>query len=154
MLHMVGMAQKYPVTKPQVLRDAGYATAIGGKWQIDDLRHGDPLKEAGFDEHCMWPGGESDNPPADLRYDDAYLTTNGKPQVHKGEFGPDVVNAFMCDFIRRSAKGDKPFLAYYPMILVHSPFVPTPFREESSRSRVALWERRPGGVGASVDCGK
>lgn len=131
--------RKYP-TWANRLRDAGYATAIGGKWQIDDLRRGDPIREAGFDEHCMWPGGESDNPPADLRYDDAYLTTNGKPQIHKGKFGPDIVNEFMCDFIRRAAKGDKPFLAYYPMILVHSPFVPTPWnRDKAIKEKEALY---------------
>jgi len=31
---------------------------------------------------------------------------------------------FVCDFIKRDR--DKPFFVYYPTVLVHSPFVPTP----------------------------
>ena len=50
----------------RMLRNAGYATAIAGKWQIDDFRvEPDALKEAGFDEWCVWTGGEAGNPPSD-----------------------------------------------------------------------------------------
>jgi arylsulfatase A len=36
------------------------------------------------------------------------------------------VNRFVLDFIEAHASGDKPFFAYYPMMLPHAPFVPTP----------------------------
>ena len=39
MLHMVGMAQKYPVTKPQALRDAGYYTMGIGKMHFNPQRN-------------------------------------------------------------------------------------------------------------------
>jgi arylsulfatase A len=41
-----------------------------------------------------------------------------------GEYGPDVVSDYACDFMQRNR--DKPFLVYYPMILTHCPFDPTP----------------------------
>ncbi len=40
------------------------------------------------------------------------------------EYGPDIFVNFVLDFIER--KKDKPIFVYYPMVLVHDPFVPTP----------------------------
>ncbi|UCG28161.1 MAG: sulfatase-like hydrolase/transferase, partial [Bacteroidales bacterium] len=44
--------------------------------------------------------------------------------------GPDIFCDFILDFIGR--KEDRPFFIYYPMVLVHDPFVPTPDSEEWS----------------------
>ena len=41
-----------------------------------------------------------------------------------GRYGPDLFADFVCAFIRRHR--DEPFFCYYPMVLVHDPFVPTP----------------------------
>ena len=114
----------------RVVKKAGYATAIGGKWQINDFRkYPDALKRHGFDEHCVWTGYETGNaPPSDKRYWDGYLMTNGKRKVHP--HGSEAVNDFLIDFIRRNK--DRPFLAYYPMMLVHGPFLPTPLNKANA----------------------
>ncbi|GMV95775.1 MAG: sulfatase [Phycisphaerae bacterium] len=113
------------ITFARVLREAGYATAVAGKWQMNDFRtHPDALARHGFDEHCVWPGVESDNPPAAERYFDAYVQTNGRRETRQGEFGPDVFTGFLIDFMTR--KKDGPFLAYYAMVLTHTPFTHTP----------------------------
>ena len=45
----------------RVMKSAGYKTAIAGKWQINDFRiHPDALIKHGFDDFCMWTGGETD----------------------------------------------------------------------------------------------
>ncbi|MFQ5983088.1 MAG: sulfatase-like hydrolase/transferase [Woeseiaceae bacterium] len=121
----------------RVVKQAGYATAIGGKWQVNDFRHHpDALKRHGFDEHCMWTGYETGNaPPSDERYWNAYLMTNGERKVHKGQFGSTVVNDFLIDFIKRHR--DRPFLVYYPMLLPHGPRVLTPFNKEDPTTRKA-----------------
>lgn len=113
------------------VRDAGYATGIGGKWQINDFRkHPDALKLHGFDEHCMWTGYETGNaPPSNERYWNPYLVTNGKRKVHKGQFGPTVINDFACDFIK--SHKTKPFFFYYPMLLPHGPQVLTPLNKDN-----------------------
>jgi len=117
-------------TFARFLRDAGYATAIAGKWQINDLRKYEALKLHGFDEHCVWTGYETGNaPPSDERYWNAYLQTNGKREICTNRFGPDVVNEFTLDFVRRHQ--DQPFLLYYPMILCHSPYPSTPFNKSN-----------------------
>ena len=122
-------------TFADMLREAGYQTAIAGKWQLSGQtkqhpRHTDPA-DWGFDEHCLWqlnnraPYG--DRGP---RYWDPYLEKNGEV-IRPGEnaYGPDVCAEFLMDFMSRHQ--DEPFLVYYPMILTHSPFLPTPESDES-----------------------
>lgn len=118
-------------TWPQRLRAAGYATAIVGKWQINDLRP-DPaiLARHGFERHCVWPGVESDNPASVRRYWDAYLQTDGARRVHTGEYGPDVTHAFALEFVRRHR--DQSFLLFYSAIAVHGPHEPTPPDRQAS----------------------
>jgi arylsulfatase A len=40
------------------------------------------------------------------------------------DYGPDIVSDYVIDFIERNK--NEPFFVYYPMLLVHSPFQPTP----------------------------
>lgn len=114
-----------------LLREAGYATAIAGKWQIDDFRvEPDALNEAGFDEWCVWTGGEGGNLPSNNRYQDPYIYTDHESHTYAGEFGPDIYCDFVIDFLRRHA--DEPMLVYYPMCLTHGPLVPTPAEPDAA----------------------
>ncbi len=115
------------------MRDAGYATAIGGKWQLGGDR--ESVVRRGFDEYCLWWMDRKS-----WRYGNVgELVRNGETLPGgRGEYGPDVVNAFILDFIERHAR--EPFFVYYPMMLPHAPFVPTPLstgaggpREEDPR---------------------
>ena len=57
-------------TFARVLRDAGYRTAVAGKWQIDDFREEpDDLARHGFEASCVWTGYEDGNPPSDRLVD-------------------------------------------------------------------------------------
>lgn len=95
------------------LKDAGYATAIAGKWQLvlqgKDLNHPNRL---GFDEYCLF--GWHEGP----RYYDPLIWQNGKQRPNtKGQFGPDIYTEFLIDFMRRNKNG--PFIAFYSMALCH-----------------------------------
>jgi arylsulfatase A len=105
-------------TFANLLKQAGYATCIAGKWQLgQDL--GLP-KKFGFDEHCLWQ--HTRRPP---RYANPGLEINGVEKNYTdGEYGPDLVNDYALDFITR--KKDGPFFLYYPMMLTHAPYQPTP----------------------------
>jgi arylsulfatase A len=101
-----------------LFRDAGYATCITGKWQLGN----DPElpRTFGFEEHCLWQ--HMRRPP---RYANPGLEINGiEKDYTNGEYGPDLVNAYALDFIARHK--DQPFFLYYPMILTHAPYQPTP----------------------------
>lgn len=101
----------------------GYRTAVAGKWQLQGGKPGKGIspEEAGFDTWCLWniPGGARE------RYWKPSFVQNGQLlDLPPEQFGPEVMSDFLIDFIKQ--KSDKPFVAYYPMILVHNPFVPTP----------------------------
>jgi arylsulfatase A len=105
-------------TFAHLFRQAGYATCVAGKWQLG--QDFDLPRHFGFDEYCLWQ--LTRRPP---RYANPGLEINGKQVDYaNGEYGPDLVNAYALDFIARHK--DKPFLLYYPMILTHAPFQPTP----------------------------
>lgn len=113
-----GELKRDEITFGHVMQRAGYKTCIVGKWQLGRDRN--LVGHFGFDEYCLWwLENKSD------RYGDPKLIENGRERKNlKGRYGPDIVNDFMLDFISRHQ--DKPFFCYYPMILTHSPYVPTP----------------------------
>jgi len=118
------------VTFAQLVKKAGYATCISGKWQLngwqskkpgwDDLNRPAHL---GFDAFCLWQ--VSKYKQAGERYADPLVVKNGiELPILKDQYGPDVFCDFILDFMEE--KKDQPFLVYYPMVLVHNPFTPTP----------------------------
>lgn len=115
-----GLLDPNAYTFGNLLKDAGYATCVVGKWQLDGGF--DAPGGFGFDEYSLWQVTRRPN-----RYSNPGLEVNGKQMDYKnGQYGPDVVSDYACDFIDRHAGGDQPFFLYYPMILPHWPFEPTP----------------------------
>lgn len=105
-------------TFAHLLKRGGYATCIAGKWQLG--RDVDLPQKLGFDEYYLWQ--HTRRPP---RYANPGLEINGVEQDYSnGEYGPDLINAHARDFIARHK--DKPFFLYYPMMLTHGPYQPTP----------------------------
>jgi arylsulfatase A len=103
-----------------VLKSAGYATCIVGKWQLGNGVKGP--RKFGFDEHCLW---QVIKRTRGKRYWNPTVTVNGKRQADiKGKYGPDVYTDHLLDFVTRHK--DKPFFGYFPMCLTHSPFERTP----------------------------
>ncbi|NRA97775.1 MAG: sulfatase-like hydrolase/transferase [Planctomycetes bacterium] len=116
---------KHNPTFARALRTAGYRTAIAGKWQINDFRvQPDVLAAHGFEDWCMWTGGEGGNPKSNARYQDPYVHTKDGSKLHEGKFGPDLYTDFLISFMKRHR--DEPMLLYYPMALTHGPLIPTP----------------------------
>lgn len=105
-------------TFSQLFRQSGYATCVVGKWQLEGGLQGPG--HFGFDEYCLW---QLNRRPG--RYPNPGLEINGREvDFSAGEYGPDVVSDYALDFMTRHK--DNPFLLYYPMILTHCPFEPTP----------------------------
>ena len=118
----------------QLMKQAGYQTAIAGKWQLNGLsnkatfpNHDDHDRphQAGFDEYCLWQLTQERSQGE--RFWDPTVQINGEllsQKINRGKYGPDLFRDFVCDFIKRNRR--KPFFVYYPMVLVHDPFLPTP----------------------------
>ena len=114
-------------------RDAGYKTAIAGKWQLGkfDENPQQPV-ENGFDSYCMWTWVYKDIKAS--RYYSPLNYQDGKV-IHGTEkdFGPDIYNRYLLDFIDHNK--DKPFFIYYPMVLVHDPLVVPPSLAELAHGK-------------------
>lgn len=120
-----GVLDQEQKTFAHLLKQRSYATCAAGKWQLG--KEVDSPQFFGFDESCLWQHtrGRKDPDGHDTRYPNPRLEINGREvNFTDGEFGPDVTSDFLCDFIERHR--EQPFLAYYPMILTHCPFCPTP----------------------------
>lgn len=113
-----GVLMRDQVTFGSLLKDAGYRTGICGKWQLG--REVDSPQHFGFEESCLWQ--HTRRPP---RYANPGLEYNGvERDFDAGQYGPTLVNDFALDFITRHCK--EAFFLYYPMVLTHDPFEPTP----------------------------
>lgn len=119
---------------PKMLRNAGYSTCAAGKWQINDFRlEPDAMVKAGFDEYCMWTGGEGGNIKlSDNRYWDPYIHTKSGSKVYKNKFGEDIFTDFIIDFMKKNK--EKPMMIYYPMCLPHGPLTSTPLEPNAPKS--------------------
>jgi len=158
-----GLDPKREILFPRLFRDAGLATGIAGKWQVNNL-YDEPgvLTQHGFQEQLVWPGSVDTNKVKGVelsrywdavkresvedtvafiqhiesRYWDPVFLRNGSREELKGRFGPDVMQEFAVDFLKRNR--ERPFLLYYPMVLTHGhtythPVVPTPLNRTDGR---------------------
>jgi arylsulfatase A-like enzyme len=120
-------------TVAHLMKSNGYATGVFGKWQLngmgpgpnpanpkpDSSLKGSTCLEAGFDEYAAWflYGAGS-------RYKDPVINTSAGTREFKNEYGPDILQKYAETFITEHR--DQPFFLYYPMVLPHDPFQPTP----------------------------
>jgi len=123
-----GILDSSQTTFGHLFKKAGYATCVVGKWQLGK----DPTspQQAGFDKHCLWQVKEShiDSAGRDTRYSRPVLEVDGIVKTFTGtdDYGPEIASQYGLDFIEESHQKGEPFLLYYPMILTHCPFSPTP----------------------------
>ena len=137
-----------------VMRRAGYATAVAGKWQITTLKkHPEHPHQLGFDEYCLF--GWHEGP----RYWQPLIWQNGSIREGvKDRYGPEVYCDFLIDFIKRNR--ERPFFAYYPMALCHDvtddlkkpvPYGPGKERYDSFAEMVSNMDRMVGRLVAELD---
>lgn len=97
------------------LQEAGYDTALAGKWQLGRIVD-DPgmIPRFGFADYCAWGWHEGPRYWRPCIWEDGQLRGDVKER-----YGPEVFTEFLAEFMTR--RRDKPFLAYYPMVLTHFP---------------------------------
>ena len=130
----LGRAEK---TFAHMLKQAGYATGLAGRWLEYGNEHAQ-IPSAGFDEYLVWAIWGDKLPPGvkhtgawersgavTSRYWNPCLIRNGEyVPTQPEDYGPDLVNKFCREFLPRPRY--LPFLLYYPMILVQSPYPRVP----------------------------
>ena len=93
------------------LKQAGYTTAVVGKWHLNDyVKQPRIFRTFGFDG---WMMSDSHVAPG-ASTDKGYVVTPTRSH-------PEKLADFVVNFITENK--DRPFFVYYPMHLVHSPYV-------------------------------
>ena len=114
-----GMAP-WEYTVAELLSDAGYATALFGKWHIGD-KDGRLPNDQGYDE---WYGIKESAMEA------SYTSTpQFDPEVFdlaaRAELDGEIIEK-SSNFIRRQAQAGEPFFIYAALTQIHPPFLPHP----------------------------
>ncbi len=138
-----GILDPQETTFGHAMRDAGYATGIFGKWQLQSYdppelpgaqnRRGTGMhpKNAGFDQYALFHALHTENKGS--RYANPTMLEGkageeGVLKTYPGRYGEDIWVEKILDFF--DAHGDQPKFVYYPMALPHWPFEPTPASDD------------------------
>ncbi|MEZ5367115.1 MAG: sulfatase-like hydrolase/transferase [Bryobacterales bacterium] len=141
-------------TFAKLFHDAGYATAIAGKWQLQGSADaaGTPPAEAGFDTYCLWNTPLTKRP----RYWTPSIEQDELLDLPADAYGPDVFSDFLIRFMERNR--ERPFFVYYPMALVPTHSCPlrtartaTARTSSATEDMVAYMDKIVGRVDATID---
>lgn len=112
------------------LQDAGYSTAMIGKWQLGcdrNVPHVLGFQDTYLAQVMVYE--ESRSATQTDRYANSWWDENGK-HYEFAPYGPDSMEEYAFDWIDRKVQEKKPFLLYYTEPLVHTPHVATPDSED------------------------
>lgn len=120
-------------TYAQLLRQAGYATSVTGKWQLATLEvwpgH---IREAGFDSWCIWQIWRDGKKT--LRHWTPTFNQDGLVRDDIADrFGPDVLADYVIAQMRNAHADGQPFLIVHNELLPHDPIIDTPEDRELGR---------------------
>ena len=137
---VLGLPPSHP-TLPSLLRDAGYATALVGKWHLGYPPHFGPRK-SGYEEFYGFHAGGADY--------FAHCDPRGRPDFWENEtaieedgYLTDLLSKRAADFVNRQSP-DKSFMLSLHYSAPHWPWLTRDDREESARI---------GGIGKHTDGG-
>ncbi len=127
-----------------LFQDNGYSTLVAGKWQLngvqfklDDYRDLKRPYTFGFDSYILWWLAERGS-----RFANPVLVNDEKKiDTSINDYGPEIVSDYIVEFINEH--NDTPFFIYYPMMLVHDPFLPTPNSKDWENEQNRLKSNNP-----------
>ena len=155
-----GYLSKDAVLLPKLLKQAGYHSAIVGKWHLGISSPNTP-NERGFDHFHGFLGDMMDDYWTHLRHGQNFMRHNAEvvsPQGH----ATDVFTDWACDYLNERSKSSQPFFLYLAYNAPHDPVQPPPDWLEKVKQRepnmdpkraklVALIEHLDAGIGRVLE---
>ena len=118
-------------TLPALLRAAGYATALVGKWHLGYPPHFGP-RRSGYDEFFGTLGGGIDY-FSHHDWNGVHDLHENESEAHPDGYATDLFSSRGVEFIERCARADKPFLLSLHYTAPHWPWETREDRDESRR---------------------
>jgi len=121
------------VLLPQLLKPAGYHTAIIGKWHLGLASPNTPT-ERGFDFFHGFLGDMLDNYWTHRRHGHNFMRRNLE-EVHPQGHQTDVFTDWACAYLKERAEAGRPFFLYLAYTAPHAPIQPPPEWVEKVKRR-------------------
>ncbi|CAN5904029.1 sulfatase-like hydrolase/transferase [soil metagenome] len=145
---------------PQMLKPAGYHSAIIGKWHLGTSSPNTPT-ERGFDLFHGFLGDMMDDYYTHRRHGENFMRRNQETVDPKGH-ATDIFTDWACDYLEERAKATDPFLLYLAYNAPHDPVQPPadwlqkvkqrePGMSEPRAKLVALIEHLDAGIGKVLE---
>jgi len=145
---------------PQVLKDAGYDTAMVGKWHLG-LRAPNLPNQRGFDHFHGFLGDMMDDYYDHRRHGIKYMRLN-EQEIDPPGHATDLFTSWACEYLKSRQDNVKPFFLYLAYNAPHTPIQPPEdwldkvvAREQGIDSKraklVALIEHMDAGIGRVVN---
>ena len=117
--------RQHLATLPEVLRGAGYHSALVGKWHLG-LESPNLPNERGFDLFHGFLGDMMDDYWHHRRHGNNYMRLNGAVITPEGH-ASDLFSGWACDYLKERAEvKDQPFFLYLAYNAPHDPIQPPP----------------------------
>jgi arylsulfatase A len=106
-----------------LLKGAGYATYVAGKWQLDG---GDAsIRGFGFGNYSLWNPLKDEAPGSHYKNPKIYEHGSFLPkEATVGKYGDDIFTDSVLSFIQKNKSRN--FFVWFPITLCHFPYCPTP----------------------------
>ncbi len=144
----------WETTIAEILSDAGYATAMFGKWHLGE-EDGRLPNDRGFDEwwgcknswdeagYTAWPMYAELGLPAPMIWEGKKGERSKSVMPLDLELRPVVDEKYIVpktiDFIKENAKAEKPFFVYVGYSEMHPPMIPNPNYANKSAGRSGIY---------------
>lgn len=145
---------------PQVLSDAGYHTALVGKWHLG-LASPNLPNECGFKHFHGFLGDMMDDYYHHRRHDINYMRLDGE-QIDPEGHATDLFSTWACEYLETRRQQQQPFFLYLAYNAPHTPIQPPddwlarvrerdPQMPEQRARLVALIEHLDSGIGRVLE---
>lgn len=154
-----GHLTRESVLMSEMLKSAGYKTALVGKWHLG-LESPNTPNERGFEHFHGFLGDMMDDYYNHRRHGINYMRLNGE-EIDPAGHATDLFSGWACDYLRQADR-EKPFFLYLAYNAPHTPIQPprrwveaykrrNPFMDEARAKLAALIEHMDDGIGRVLD---
>jgi arylsulfatase A-like enzyme len=155
-----GYLAESAILLPQMLKPAGYHTAIIGKWHLG-LEAPNRPNDRGFDHFHGYLGDMMDDYYNHRRHGINYMRLN-TAEIDPPGHATDLFTQWTCDYLRRRSEEESPFFLYLAYNAPHTPIQPPPDWLQKVKQReasindtrgklVALIEHMDDGIGQVLE---